>query len=141
MSFHTLILVGNLGKEPEMRYTASGRPVTNFSVAVASSSKDPDGNFKKETIWFRVSAWDKQAENCNNFLHKGSKVVVEGRLQHDEKGNPRTFKRQDGTSGSSFDVIASTVRFLSSKGEGGGEQPSSDEGADIAPNEEDSIPF
>ena len=141
MSFHTLIIVGNLGKDPEMRYTASGRPVTTLSVAVSDSYKGADGNLKKETIWFRVSAWDKQAENCNNFLHKGSKVVVEGRLLHDEKGNPRTFTRGDGSAGASFDVSASTVRFLSSKSEGGGEHTSVDEPSDIGSADDEGIPF
>jgi single-strand DNA-binding protein len=117
MSYHTTIFVGNLGKEPEMRYTPSGQAVTNMSVAVGESYTDGNGDRVDKTIWYRVSVWGKQAENCNTYLKKGSKVLVEGRLTGDEKGNPRIYQRQDGTHGASFEVSASTVRFLSGKGE------------------------
>jgi single-strand DNA-binding protein len=118
MSFHTIILIGNLGRDPEMRYTPSGQPVTSFSVASNRSYTGSDGQKVDETIWFRVTAWGKQAETCNQFLHKGSKVLVEGRLVPDKNGGPRIWQKQDGTSGASFEVNASTVRFLSTKGEG-----------------------
>ena len=107
--FHKLTIVGNLGKDPEMKYTTDGKAVTTFSVA-ASNRKD-------ETVWFRVSTWDKQAETCNQYLHKGSKVLVEGALKADAQGNPRTYERKDGTWGSSFEVTASAVKFLSGKDE------------------------
>lgn len=119
MSFHTIILIGNLGRDPEMRYTPSGQPVTSFSVASNRSYTGSDGQKVDETIWFRVTAWGKQAETCNQFLHKGSKVLVEGRLVPDKNGGPRIWQKQDGTSGASFEVTASTVRFLSARGEGG----------------------
>ncbi len=119
MSFHTIILIGNLGRDPEMRYTPSGQPVTSFSVASNRSYTGSDGQKVDETIWFRVTAWGKQAETCNQFLHKGSKVLVEGRLQPDKNGGPRIWQKQDGTSGASFEVTASTVRFLSTRGETG----------------------
>ena len=121
MSFHTLILVGNLGRDPEMRYTPSGQPVTTFSVA-SSRSYTQNGQKVDETTWFRVTAWGKQAETCNQYLKKGSKVLVEGRLQPDENGGPRVWNRQDGTPAASFEVTASTVRFLSNGNGGDGDQ-------------------
>ena len=108
--FHKLTIVGNLGKDPEMKYTTDGKAVTTFSVA-ASNRKD-------ETVWFRVSTWDKQAETCNQYLHKGSKVLVEGALKADAQGNPRTYERKDGGGwAASFEVVASSVKFLSGKDE------------------------
>jgi len=138
--YHTIIIVGNLGRDPEMRFTPSGQAVTNFSVATSRQYTGNDGQLVKETIWFRVSTWGKQAETCNQYLRKGSKVLVEGRLVPDkETGGPKVFTRQDGTSGSSYEVSASTVRFLSSRGEDdGGAAP-----GDAAPHTDDAgdIPF
>ncbi len=129
--YHTIILVGNLGKDPEMRYTPSGQAVTSFSVAVDDSYNDSSGQRVKRTIWFRISAWGKQAEICNQYLQKGKKVLVEGRLVVDaNSGGPRTFTRNDGTVASSFEVSANTVRFLSPKGEGGGPEEIADTSAD-----------
>jgi len=71
MSFQTLIIAGNLGRDPEMRYTPSGQAVTNFSVAVNESFTSSSGERIQRTIWFRVSAWGKQAETCNQYLKKG----------------------------------------------------------------------
>lgn len=116
--WHTIIIVGNVGRDPEMRYTPSGQAVTSFSVATSRQYSGSNGQQVKETIWFRISAWGKLAETCSQYLHKGSKVLIEGRLQPDDKGNPRTFQRTDGTTGANFEVTAQTVRFLSSKGEG-----------------------
>ncbi|MEJ5313562.1 MULTISPECIES: single-stranded DNA-binding protein [Anaerolinea] len=121
MTFHTIIIVGNVGREPEMRYTPSGQPVTSFSLASSRSYTTQQGDKVEETIWFRVSAFGKLAETCNQFLHKGSKVLVEGRLTPDKNGSPRVWTRQDGTAGSSYEVTATTVRFLSARGETGGE--------------------
>lgn len=119
--YHTIIIVGNLGREPEMRYTPGGQAVTNFSVATNRQYQGTDGNMVKETIWFRISVWGKQAESCNTYLHKGSKVLIEGRLQPDPAtGGPRIWNRQDGTPNASYEITASTVRFLSSRGEGEG---------------------
>jgi len=137
--YHTIIIVGNLGKDPEMRYTPNGAPVTSFNVASSRQYTNSKGERVKETIWFRVSAWNKLAETCNNFLHKGSKVLVEGRLVPDAaSGGPRVFTRQDGTSGASFEVNAATVRFLESKAEAGGTS-GEDFAEPIADDEE--IPF
>ncbi len=108
--FHKLTIVGNLGKDPEMKYTTDGKAVTTFSVAAS--------NWKDETVWFRVSTWDKQAETCNQYLHKGSKVLVEGALRADGAGNPRVYERKDGLGwAASFEVVASSVKFLSGKDE------------------------
>jgi single-strand DNA-binding protein len=116
--YHTIILVGNLGRDPEMRYTPSGQAVTNFSVATNRQYTGSDGQVVKETIWFRISTWGKNAENCNQFLKRGSKVLVEGRLVPDANtGGPRIWNRQDGTPSASFEVNAQTVRFLSTRGE------------------------
>lgn len=137
--YHTIIIVGNLGKDPEMRYTPSGAPVTSFSVASSRPYTNSKGERVKETIWFRVSAWNKLAETCNNFLHKGSKVLIEGRLVPDvASGGPRIFTRADGTSGASFEINAATVRFLESKAESTG-GPGEDISDAIADDEE--IPF
>lgn len=119
--FQTIIIAGNLGRDPEMRYTQGGQAVTNFSVAVNDNYTNSQGERVERTIWFRVSTWGKQAEICAQYLKKGRKVLVEGRLVADAAtGSPRVFSRQDGTSGSSFEINASTVRFLSSRDEQAG---------------------
>ena len=107
--FQQITLVGFLGRDPEMRFTPKGDAVTDFSIA-ASRRKD-------ETVWFKVSVWGSQAEACNQYLKKGSKALVIGRLVAGDDGNPKTFQRKDGTTGSSFEVSADKVRFLDSKEE------------------------
>jgi single-strand DNA-binding protein len=134
MSYHTIIIVGNLGNDPEMRYTGSGTAVTNLNVATNRVYSNSEGNQVKETTWFRVSVWGKQAENCNQYLNKGSQVLVEGRINPDpETGGPHVFTRQDGSSGASFEVTANIVRFLSGRGEGGDYQ--------VKEGSEEDIPF
>jgi single-strand DNA-binding protein len=136
--YHTIIIVGNLGRDPEMRYTPGGQAVTNFSVATNRQYTASDGQQVKETIWFRISTWGKQAEICNQYLKKGSKVLVEGRLVPDaSSGGPRIWTRQDGTPAASFEVSASTVRFLSARGEEEAGFPAGQEQAQT----EDDIPF
>lgn len=116
--YQTIILIGNLGKEPEMRFTPSGQPVTTLSVATNRRFSNNSGQPVKETTWFRVTVWGKQAETCNQFLHKGSKVLVEGRLTPDpETGGPRIWEN-NGKHGASYEVTASAVRFLSSREDG-----------------------
>jgi len=139
--YHTIIIVGNLGRDPEMRYTPGGQAVTNFNVAVNDNYTSSNGERVERTIWIRVTAWGKQAETCNQYLKKGRKVLVEGRLVVDPAtGGPRVYTRQDGTPASSFEVSASTVRFLSSKGET--EEGASFHGGDAAgPTDEENIPF
>jgi single-strand DNA-binding protein len=142
--FHTILIVGNVGRDPEMRYTPSGQAVTSFSVATNRQYTNNNGETIKETIWFRVSAWGKQAEICNQYLKKGSKVLVEGRLTPDkESGGPRVWTAQDGTAKASYEVTAATVRFLSSRGEadtGGGAPAATEEGV-AAPADDGDIPF
>lgn len=86
-----VMIIGNLGRDPEMRYTPSGRPVTTFSVATTRSWHSADGERHEDTEWFNVVAWGNLAEICNNYLHKGQQVYVEGRLQtrrwEDSEGN------------------------------------------------------
>jgi single-strand DNA-binding protein len=139
--YHTIIIVGNVGKDPEMRYTPSGQAVTSFSVATNRQYATGNGEQVKETIWFRVTTWGKQAEVCNQYVRKGSKVLIEGRLTPDKAtGGPRIWTKQDGSAGASFEVTAGTVRFLSSRGEGGeGQMMGGMEGAEVPA--EDDIPF
>lgn len=138
--YQKLIIVGNLGRDPEMRYTQSGTPVTNFSVATNRRWTNQDGSPGEETIWFRVSVWRRQAETCNEYLEKGSRVLVEGRLNPDpETGGPRIWTDRDGNPRASFEMTGLNVRFLGrgAPGAGGG-------GADMSeepPAEEEEIPF
>ena len=127
--YQKLIIIGNLGRDPEMRFTPDGNPVTQISVATSRRYKDND-----ETTWFRVSVWGKQAESVNQYLQKGSKVLVEGRLSPDSNGGPRVF-RKDGTWAASYEVTAENVRFLSAKGEVSGSPSGMDDAGD------DDIPF
>lgn len=112
---HLLIIVGNVGKDPEMRYTPSGQAVTSFSLASNREYKTRDETVK-ETIWFRVTTWGKLAEVCDQYVKKGMKVYVEGRLTPDKAtGGPHVYKNKDGEAGASFEVNAATVRFLSGR--------------------------
>ncbi len=138
--YQKIVIVGRLGRDPEMRFTPNGQAVTSFSVATDNVRNDPSGKPIKETVWFRVSAWGKQAENCNNFLSKGKMVLVEGRLTADAKtGGPRIWTGQDGATKASFEISAQNVKFLSGKTEGG-PAGAGDEDVD-APVSDDGIPF
>ncbi len=139
--YHTIIFAGNLGRDPEMRYTPTGQAVTSFSVAVNDSYTSSTGERVPRTIWFRVSAWGKQAETANQYLKKGSKVLVEGRLVVDATtGGPRIWNRQDGTVGASFEVSARTIRFLSSRVETEALEPLT-EFEELDAGGEEEIPF
>lgn len=117
--YQKLVIVGNLGRDPEMRFTPAGQAVTNLSIATNRQYTSNSGERVKETTWFRVSVWGKQAETVNQYLSKGSKVLVEGRLTQDpETGGPRIWEAQDGSPRASFEMTAQTVRFLSSSEEG-----------------------
>lgn len=110
-----VILIGNLGSDPEGGHTPNGNFVAHFSVAVNRRKDDPP-------IWYRVSAWGELGEHCHQYLKKGRRVYVEGRLEYDEKtGGPRIFLRKDQTVGAAFEVTASLVEFLDSREEGEGE--------------------
>ena len=139
--YHTLIIVGNVGADPSMRYTPAGQAVTSFSVATSRQYTAGNGEQVKETIWFRVSTWGKTAEACNTYLKKGAKVLIEGRLTPDkETGGPKIFTKQDKSTGASFEVTASTVRFLSKNESAGTMTEAAQElGGQLPP--EDDIPF
>ncbi len=105
--FQQLILIGNLGSDPELRYTADGTPVASFSVAVNRTWTKEDGSHGDETTWFRVTAWRKLAETVNQYLKKGRQVLVVGRV------SARGYVGADGTPRASLEVTAETIRFLS----------------------------
>ena len=139
--YQKITIIGNLGRDPEMRYLPSGQAVTNISVASNHTFTDSNGQKVKETTWFRVSVWGAQAESVNQYLQQGSRVLVEGRLRPDpETGNPKIWTRKDGTPGSNFEITAQRVVFLSSREEDQALQ-SSEPGGMIESVDEDDIPF
>lgn len=133
--YQKIVIVGNLGRDPELRYTPSGQAVANINVATNHQYTNQAGDKVKTTTWFRVSAWGRQAEVVNQYLKSGSKVLVEGRLVSDDNGGPRIWTREDGSPAASFEINASTVRFLSSAN-GGSETEAPEE-----PTEPEDIPF
>ena len=137
MTYQKLVIVGNLGGEPEMRYTSSGTAVVNFSVATNRNYTTSEGVKVEEVTWFRVSAWQKLAEICNTYLHKGNKVLIEGRLNPDDNGGPRIWTRDDGTPAASFEITANEVKFLSPKN---GDAPAAVPAGEVGQEPED-IPF
>lgn len=147
--FQKVILAGNLGRDPEMRYMPDGTAVTNLSLAVNRTWTDrATGQKAQETTWFRVAVWGAQAEACNQYLHKGSQVLVEGRLKPDPAtGGPKMFTRQDGTVGATFELHAESVRFLGGgrdddgDGFGGGSARSHGAPQATPAQEEDDLPF
>jgi single-strand DNA-binding protein len=137
--FQQITIVGYLGRDPEMRFTTSGQPVTSFSVATSNSYTNNAGQKIDETTWFRITVWGAQAESCKQYLSKGRPVLVIGRLRPDpDTGGPRIFTRKDGTSGASFEVTAQNVRFLPSGGAPGYEGDMGDVEGGM---EDDEIPF
>jgi len=148
--YHKVLLIGNLGRDPELRYTPQGTPVTTFTVATNRVYTNAAGEQTQETVWFRVSAWGRLAETCNQYLRRGMRVYIEGRLVPDPNtGSPRMFTRQDGTVGTSFELRAQVVKFLSSRQEMASLEaaseapatPTSSSNVDDLPAEEDEIPF
>ena len=139
-SINKIIIIGNLGKDPEMRFTPNGNPVTSFTVATNQRYTTTAGEQREETEWFTVVAWNKLAEQCNQYLSKGQMVYVEGRL------HSRTWDGQDGQKHFVNEIVASTVRFLSTRqgaaplpgGKAGGGTPGEDSGEELGP---DDIPF
>lgn len=138
-SLNKVMIIGNVGRDPEMRYTPNGAPVTSFSVAVNYRRNGPDGQPQDATEWFNVVTWNKLAETCSQYLSKGRSVFVEGRLQ------TRSWDGQDGQKHYRTEVIAQDVRFLDS---GAARQPATGRpaaagaeeglGGDLEP---DDIPF
>ncbi len=127
--FNKVILIGNLTKDPEVRYTPQGTPVASFRLAVNQKYKSGD-SMKEETLFIDIVVWGKQGETCAQYLNKGSAALVEGRLQE------RRWE-SDGQQRSKFEVVAQQVRFLSSKrgapSEGGGDFAPPDETTDLEP--------
>lgn len=140
--YQKLTIIGNLGGDPEMKYMPDGTAVTTFSVATSRRWTDrASGQTKDETTWFRVSVWGRQAETANQYLSKGKRVLVEGRLRPDPNtGNPRLWQRQDGTMAASYEIFAENFVFLTPKGEGGSYAGDEHAGGSSA-HEEEEIPF
>ena len=116
--YNKTTFVGHLCTDPEMRYAPSGTPVTTFNVANNDQHTSEKGDVVKTTTWFRCTAWGKQAEVCSQYLHKGSKVLVEGRLTPDKKtGRPRLWTRQDGTVSADFELTILEIHFLDNRSE------------------------
>jgi len=132
MSYERTIVVGNLGNDPEMRYTPNGKAVANFSVAVNRKYAGKDGQTHEKTKWFRVTAWDKLAETCNQYLHKGRQVLVAGEVQ------ASAYANQAGEPAASLELTAREVQFLGGKGGNVDATPAS--GAS-APNAAEDLPF
>ena len=105
-SLNKVMVIGNVGRDPEMRYLQNGTPVTNFSVAASHSWTSPDGEKREETEWFSIVAWNKLAEVCNQLVSKGRKVYIEGRLR------THSWEAQDGTKKYRTEVVASTMILL-----------------------------
>ena len=107
-SYNRVHLLGNLGQNPELRYTQSQTPVTSFSLATTEYRNSADGNKQTFTDWHRIVVWGRQAENCSKFLTKGQSVFIEGKLQ------TRSWEDQNGQKRSTTEVVASNVQFLRS---------------------------
>lgn len=142
MSYQQITIVGRLGRDPDMRYTSSGVPVTSFSVAVSRSWTSQDGQRQEKTVWFRVTAWRKLAELASQYLTKGRQVLVVGEIEE-----PSTWVDRDGNHRASLEVTARDIRFLGSRddatGGGGAAQPAAaaaDGGGAPAKSDEE-IPF
>ena len=121
-----VMIIGNLGRDPEMRYTPNGKPVTSFSVAVSRSWVKPEGERGEATDWFNVVAWGRLAEICSQYLTKGSMVYVEGRLE------TRSWEAENGQKHFRTEIVASDVNILDKRGraaeEGGGMEAAVSEG-------------
>lgn len=141
--YQKIIVIGNLGRDPEMRYMADGTAVTSFSIATNRRWTDKgSGQQVDETTWFRVSVWGRQAETANQYLSRGRQVLVEGVLVPDRAtGGPKLFTRQDGTVGASFEIRADSIRFLGSREDGGFRGGDEDYETAGEVHEEDDIPF
>ncbi len=130
-----VMLIGHLGRDPEMRYTPSGRPVTTFSLATSRSWNTSDGQRRTATEWFNIVAWGNLAEICKKYLHKGQQVYIEGRLQtrkwQDKEGNRRT----------TVEVVAYDMVILSSGSRQGHSETEEAPFADAADDVDDEFPF
>lgn len=139
MNLNKVFLLGNLTRNPELRHTAQGTSVANFSIAVNRTFKSSDGEFKKETNYFNIIVWGKTGENCHKYLSKGRPVLVEGRLQN------RSYETQDGQKRTITEVVAENVQFLGSRSdpqESNSDSFVNDVGLNYADiNDDDQVPF
>jgi len=126
--YQQITLIGNLGADPEMRYTQDGTPVTSFRIATNRRWRTQDGTTQEKTVWFRVSAWRRLAETCNQYLTKGQRVLVVGEMEE-----PSTWTDQEGNARASLEMQARNVQFLSPRD--GAQGPAPDRG------EDEEIPF
>jgi single-strand DNA-binding protein len=131
------MIIGHLGRDPEMRYTPSGKPVTTFTVAVSRSWNSGDGERHTETEWFNIVAWGNLAETCKQYLTKGQQVYIEGRLQ------TRRWDDKEGQKHTSVEIVANEMTFLSERREGGHKDEAGPAaGEDIEPTANDNeFPF
>ena len=137
--YQQVTLIGNLGNDPEMRYTQSGVPVTSFSLAVTRNWVGQDGQRQEKTIWFRVTAWRKLAEFASQYLTKGRQVLVVGEMEE-----PRAWlDNRSGEPRAGLDVTASTIRFVGNKADGAmsGAAAGASQPADAPALNEEDIPF
>ena len=130
-----VMIIGNLGRDPEMRYTPSGRPVTTFSVAVSRSWKSSNGEHRSETEWFKIVAWGKLAEICKEYLNKGQQVYIEGRLQ------TREWEDKEGQQGTTVEVVANEMTMLGDRRDKSQNDENSAEDAPSDIVDEDEFPF
>ena len=112
-SVNKVILLGNLGRDPELRFTQGGQPVANFSIATTERFSSRDGDRQERTEWHNIVTWGRTAENCAQYLSKGSSCYVEGRLQ------TREWEDKEGNKRRTTEVVAQTVQFLSTRRSGG----------------------
>jgi single-strand DNA-binding protein len=110
-SFNKIMIVGYLGRDPELRYTPDGTPVCNFTIATTERKKDKSGEFQDVTTWFRVNLWRRQAEIASQYLSKGKQVYVEGRLSQSE------YQDRDGNTRTSLDVNGTDIQFIGPRGD------------------------
>jgi single-strand DNA-binding protein len=113
MSVNKVILVGRLGRDPEIRYTSGGQAVANFSIATDESYKDRNGERQKRTEWHKIVAWRKQAEFAQQYLKKGALIYLEGKIQS------REWQDKEGQKRTSFEIVANDFRFVGGRGDGG----------------------
>jgi single-strand DNA-binding protein len=132
-SLNKVMVIGNLGADPEMRFAPSGSPVTTFRIASSRTFTTKDGEKKQETEWFTVVTWDKLAENCNQFLSKGRKAYVEGRLK------TRSWEDKEGVKRYATEIIASQVIFLDRSAGAAPLPEEAEEGGEGVPPED--LPF
>ena len=133
-----VMIIGHLGRDPEMRYTPSGRPVTTFSVATSRSWNSADGEKHTETEWFNIVAWSNLAEICKQFLTKGQQVYIEGRLQ------TRRWDDKEGVKHSAVEIVAAEMMIFGERREANhaqpGEEPPGME-SEASPDVGDEFPF